>query len=401
MILKSSVLGYSRVSCVGLCRFSLNKRLVSSTRVLFDINSLEDIISQIEKRKINTPKQQQQQQKQQQQQFPQQPPSLNALHLDTRKKFHPTKDSYVKSSSRFADNTEYYGKRNNNKLNKKEIFQFTTGSERAIEAVKVIIKAVRRVNSRGKILTIVPGKGIQQSTILKLVQTLNLDEEGLQIVDKREHNGELLPLIKKIDQEAALKVYSDYLHELRTKEMALSKPNQYSNKQNLTKDHSIKIIKINWNISTNDLEEKGFKVNIFIGNRRDLRKSESFEKLLTKAEKENFDQNNKDEENDDNDNEIPINFSKKLSDLEIIRREKLIETVKIFVEEYSIKNNLSIEGDINDKFVLKLKGKEKEINKEELKELKNKKKQERAEKLRLKTELKKQKLFEAQKEITV
>lgn len=230
---------------------------------------------------------------------------------------------------------------------KRFIINWKTGSEKVRLAANQIIKEVYDLNKDGSIKTVdTETNQVQTSNIRNFIKGLNLDEQGLSIVNIeriRSYDNTItqIPLLKKVNVKTALKKYTDQLAKEKEKELAslgVLKKKSTSSK----KDSAIKHIRITWQISKDDLTnqkaneiisllKKGYKVNIYI---------ESRSSNLSKNWLENF-------EHLEN-NEV----RKRLSKREIKEFNEVVESVKNIVEPYSV--NPVIEGSIYNKMIVKL-----------------------------------------------
>lgn len=286
-------------------------------------------------------------------------------------------------------NNQYDKTRGNNKKNhsnkvksKKFTIRWTTGSDRARLAVNRIIKEVHDMNKDGTIKLVDPSTNqLQVSDIRTFIKGLNLDEQGLSIVNveriqKSKDRTIQIPLLKRVDAATALKRYAEQLAKDKEKELAelgvLKKKNTSSKK-----DNTLKHIRITWQISDDDLKnqkaneivsllEKGHKVNLYI---------ESKSNTFSKNWLENFEEL---EENETN---------RRLSKKEINEYTNLVETLKSLVEPFSI--SPVIEGSIYSKMIIKLAPKPFIKKNEDKKPLREERKRERQLKLQKRIEKKK------------
>ncbi|CAL9731834.1 hypothetical protein MOUN0_M06502 [Monosporozyma unispora] len=257
---------------------------------------------------------------------------------------------HKKNKPRLNDNSKkpFDNKKQFNKPRSKRLMvKWTTGSERARLAANQIIKEVYDLNKDGTIKMVDQETNqVQTSDIRNFIKGLNLEEEGLSIVnveknDVNKYKVVQIPLLKRVDAKTALKRYTDLLVKEKEKELAelglLKKKNNSSKK-----DPTIKHIRITWQISEDDLNnqkaneinsllQKGHKVNLYI---------ESRSNNLPKSWLENF------EELENNE------AAKRLSKREIKDNNNLMENLKDIVEPYSI--TPVIEGSIYNKMIMKL-----------------------------------------------
>lgn len=270
---------------------------------------------------------------------------------------------------------------------KKYIVNWKTGSERARLAANRIIKEVYELNKDGCIKTVdIQTNQVQDSNIRNFIKGLDLDEQGLSIVniEKVQSNNNTIiqiPLLKKVDVKTALKKYTEQLARKKEKELAdlgVLKKKSTSSK----KDSTIKHIRITWQISKDDLcnqkaneitalLKKGHKVNLYIESRsNNLSKNwlENFEELENSTYRQN------------------------LSKREIREYNEVIDILKDIVEPYSI--NPVIVGSIYNKVIMKLVPKPETKNIIDKKALREERKKQRQLKLQKRIEKKKLKEHE-------
>lgn len=270
---------------------------------------------------------------------------------------------------------------------KKYIINWKTGSERAQLAANQIIRKVYELNKEGYIRTVnIETNEIQDSNIRHFIKELNLDEQGLSIVniERIQNNNNTIiqiPLIKIVDIKTALKKYTNQLAKEKEKELAelgVLKKKIVSSK----KSNAIKHIRITWQISKEDLNnqkaneiisllKKGHKVNLYIEPRsNNLSKNwlENFEELENST--------------------IKHSLSKK----EIGEYNEVLNTLKDIVEPYSI--TPVIVGSIYNKMIMKLVPKPEVKDIIDKKALRDERKKQRQLKLQKRNEKKKLKEYE-------
>lgn len=268
---------------------------------------------------------------------------------------------------------------------KRVMVRWTTGSERARLAANQVVKEVYGLNKDGTIKTLDQQTNqLHTSDIRTFIKGLNLDEEGLSIVNIEKHGNDKykklhIPLVKKVDAKIALKRYTDLLAKEKEKELAelglLKKKNNNFSK----KDPTIKHIRITWQINEDDLKnqksneinsllQKGHKVNLYIDSKANN---------LSKSWLENF------EELEDNES------AKNLSKRHVRENSSLVENLKEIVEPYSI--TPVIEGSVYNKMIIKLAPRPDTKPNVDKKSLRDERKKERQLKLQKRIEKKKMK----------
>lgn len=271
---------------------------------------------------------------------------------------------------------------------KRLMVRWTTGSERARLAANRVINDVYDLNKDGTIKMLDQETNqLHTSDIRNFIKGLNLDEEGLSIVNIEKNENDKykksqIPLLKRVDAKTALKRYTDLLAKEKEKELAelglLKKKNSNVSK----KDPTIKHIRITWQINEDDLKnqktneinsllQKGHKVNLYI---------ESKSNNLSKSWLENFDEL---EENE---------FAKGLSKRQVRENESLVENLKEIVEPYSI--TPVIEGSVYSKMIIKLAPRPDKKPNVDKKSLRDERKKERQ--LKLQKRIEKKKLKESE-----
>lgn len=291
-------------------------------------------------------------------------------------------DSSINGNVRQA-NVNQRSNHNNKKPFRKPrsiIVKWSTGSDRAKDAANTTVSSIFRMNPEGSIKLInAETNKVQQTNIREFAKTVNLDEEGLNIVDVdqvNEHSS--IPLVKLVDVRVALKRYSDDMAKQKQKELiemgVIKKPTKISESDKI--ESSVKKLKISWEIKPDDLcrqkaheivsqLKKGFKVFIYIDSKSSSGSKNSLDGF------ENF---------------IPQEIT--LSKKEKEQRTFVVDKINEIIEEYSTQPQL--EGTLEDKMIIKLVPKPSMGEKTDKKTIKEQRKRERQEKLQKRIEKKKQ-----------
>ncbi|CCE61982.1 hypothetical protein TPHA_0B03100 [Tetrapisispora phaffii CBS 4417] len=219
------------------------------------------------------------------------------------------------------------------------------GTEKAKLAATLTYKEILKHNKFGKIKTINPTTGkLTDSKIQDIIRNIDLDKNGIQIVNFEKNMDEsITPIVKIIESKIALEKYSQDLAKIKNQELVESgsSANKFKGKKpNEKSAKSIKYIRITWRIENDDLRrqkaheiqtalKRGMKVHIFID--------------------DNYNASN----NWITDFELHLNDSDhKLTKSENTKRESLVKTLEQIFQSDSI--SPIIAGSIKSKMLIKL-----------------------------------------------
>lgn len=246
--------------------------------------------------------------------------------------------------------------------------KFLNANEKDLEMIKLLNSQARGINDSGMVVFIDGQNGLKRIPLRVVLSKVDFKTHGVSIVSEKTEGLERFALVKIVDRISALRSYNDFLHHKVTNEILTSaRMRSIANAQRTRNDPEVKFVRIGWGISmhdlthqkTNEIEsqiKKGLKVNIVVGK-------------LDKADINGIEEEQHEE---------------KISEVEKVRREKILETVQQVVQDFSPVTR----GGVTSKVFITIKGSGKSGDKEEKKRLKEAKKQERRLKLQQRTEKK-------------
>lgn len=246
-------------------------------------------------------------------------------------------------------------------------FNFNTGSEKAKAALKAIITKVQQFNTSYKVNFVSPESNkLTQMHLVDIVNTLDLDKNGLLLIDSK--SAHELPLIRLIKVQDMVKEFSDKLAAIKEKELlelgsfaaqrAINQRLQAEKKKSATK-----ILTLSWSISVSDLVNqkkneimkrvnKGEKFIIFIGEKSSLysarNSSEKEDSILKQLDTSRTKWDRMDED------ELT---------LELNKRELVMEKLKELLDEAESKYEVS--GNLDARMMLNVSPKPKSTHKQE------------------------------------
>ncbi|CDK27933.1 unnamed protein product [Kuraishia capsulata CBS 1993] len=216
------------------------------------------------------------------------------------------------------------------------------GSDRDREALGAIRDEVMRTNSRGNVFFISDKHPSGELMSFKdAIHDMDLASSGFQFCGTKPMDGRFdCAIIKLVDRRKAMTEYSDYLHNKISKNSKIQASMRQHRPQQ-TQDSKSKTVKLTWEISVADLVShkwkqidkivsKGTPLNIFITSKSQARNVSA------------------------NDFAHGAATASSLSDLESMKRAKVLDHIKANLDEAGLK--YSVNGGIGDKVLIKING---------------------------------------------
>lgn len=263
---------------------------------------------------------------------------------------------------------------------------WSTGSDRDKEAANSVLSQIFRMNRAGNIKIINSETSKPEETNIRTFgKGINLEENGLVIVNFEEVGTLKVPLVKLVERKVALKRFSDEKARQKEKElidMGVLKKKPAKLGDSDKGEDSVKQIKVSWQIKDDDLSKqksheiinqlkKGYKVHLYIADKAHIN-SKNLAADFDNVQKPN---------------------TKKLSNKDLQQRSSVYEKLQEIFEEYSAQP--VIEGSVETKMLIKLTPKVSPAGDKDSKQaLKEQRKKERQEKLMMRLERKKQRSAE-------
>lgn len=261
---------------------------------------------------------------------------------------------------------------------------WNTGSDRDKEAANSVLSQIFRMNKVGNVKFINPETSKPEETnIRNFAKGINLEENGLVIVNFEEAGDAKIPLVKLVERKVALKRFSDEKAKQKEQElinMGLLKKRSSKAGESEKTEETVKQIKVSWQIKDDDLSrqksheivtqlKKGYKVHLYIGDKAQMN---------AKNLAAEFDASQSSHKT----------AAKKLSNKELQQRQYVYDKLHEIFEEFSAQPN--VEGNLETKMLIKLTPKSSSTtDKDDKQALKERRKRERQEKLLMRIERKK------------